>query len=321
MGAPAFDLIDIIRVIKKRKIFIFCVAIAAIAIGLVFFAVKKKKYKSAARILVNNPLYNDRTTLFRSYETRYVDFYGGDDDLDKVTALANSDTVRDRIIRNCQFQDVYKMDINSEKGHAALMFIFAKGFNLKRTEYKDIEISYVAYDAQTAANVANMAVKVLEETYRHYYTVMKQNMYTAISQKMTQLDSTINILTDSLATIRDEYGFYNIVSPTRQNILVSEIKGGKKGFGKAIERIQNLEALKDQFVADRAHYASNLNEFEASQNAAMQYLKVITRALPPTAPTGPDTVTIVVTAGFLGLLFSTIYVLLIAYYKKITELL
>jgi uncharacterized protein involved in exopolysaccharide biosynthesis len=317
MATPSFDLIDIIRTIQKNKRFIIIITVLCVALGGIFLGVKKKKYKAAARFLVNNPLYGDRNTLFRSFETRYVDFFGGDDDLDKVTAFANSDTVKDRIIRNCQFQVVYNQDINDPKGHAQLMNIFNKGFNLKRSEYKDIEVSYTAYDPQTAANVANMSVKVLEETYRHYYTTMKKNMSFSIGEKVKQLDSSINALTDTLAGMRDKYGIYSIISPSRQGLISGDIKGGGKGFGRAIEEIQNVESIKDQLVSDRAHCISNQNEFAASESDAIDYLKLITRALPPTSPSGPGIMMVLVVAGCLGIFFSSLYVLLIAYFRKL----
>ncbi len=320
MAAPSFDIIEIVRTIKKRKLFILGVTVVAMALGGAFLAVKKKKYKAEARFLVNNPHYGDRHTLFRSYETRYVDYFGGDDELDKITALANSDTVRDRIIRNCQFQVVYNQDINTPKGHASLMSIFNKNFNVKRSEYKDIQVSYIAYDAQTAANVANMSVKVLEEIYRSYYTYMKKNMYNSINTKVVQLDSGINALTDSLAKLRDKYNIYSIVSPTRQNMVSGDMKGGGAGYGKAMEEIQNIESIKDQLVSDRAHYISNLNELEVSENSSMDYLKLITRASVPTSATGPGLMIVLTVAGFIGLFFSVMYVLFMAYLRKLNEL-
>ncbi len=320
MAIPSFDLIDIIRTIQKRKHFIIIITVLCVALGGLFLVIKKKKYKAEARFLVNNPHYGDRNTLFRSFETRYVDFFGGDDELDKVTAFANSDTVRDRIIRNCQFQDVYKQDINDPKGHAQLMNIFNKGFNLKRSEYKDIEVSFTAYDPQTAANVANMTVQVIEETYRHYYTTMKKNLYNSIYQKKGQLDSAIIALTDTLAEMRDKYGIYSIISPARQGVMNSDVKGGGKGFGKAIEEIQNVESVKDQLVSDRAHYISNLNEFATSENDAIDLLKLITRALPPTSTSGPSVSMVLLVAGFLGLFFSTIYVLMMEYFRRLNAI-
>jgi uncharacterized protein involved in exopolysaccharide biosynthesis len=319
MANPSFDLVDVIRTVQKQKRFIIIITVIAVALGGVFLLVKKKKYKARAVFLVNNPLYGDRNTLFRSYETRYVDYFGGDDDLDKITAFANSDTVRDLVIRKCQFQEIYKQDINTPKGHAALMGIFDRNFNLKRSEYKDLEISYIAYDAQTAATVANTAFDVLEEMYRRYYTAMKHGLFVSITEKLKQVDSTIVVYTDSLANMRDRYGIYSIISPARQNVIYSDVKGGGKGFGKAIEEIQNIEATKDQLVSDRAHYVSNLNEFSASSNDAIGLLKLITRAQAPTSTSGASVQMILLGSLCLGLFFSTMYVLMMAYFKKLNE--
>lgn len=316
----SFDLVDIIRTIQKQKRFILIITIAGMALAGASVLVKKKKFKAEARFLVNNPLYGDRNTLFRSIDTRYVDYFGGDDDLDKIMAFAGSDTVRNRIIRNCQFQVIYKKDINDPKGYAELMSIFKKNFNIKRTEYKDVEVSYTDYDPQTAANVANMSVKVLEETYRQYYNNIKNGIYKSINDQVTKLDSSINTLTDTLATMRDQYGIYSIISPARQNVITSEIKGGGKGYGRAIEEIQNIESIKDQLVTDRAHYISALNEFYATTNSALDFVKVITRALPPTNAAGLSTEITLVAAGLLSFFFSTLYVLLMAYYRKLNAI-
>ena len=94
MTNTSFDLVDIIRTLQKKKGFIITMTLVAIVLGGVFLAIRHTKYKAESNFFVNNPLYGDRSTLFRSVETRYVDYFGGDDELDKVMALANSDTVR-----------------------------------------------------------------------------------------------------------------------------------------------------------------------------------------------------------------------------------
>jgi len=322
MATPSFDLIDVIRTVLKHKKFIITITVIAAVIGGLFVTLKRKKYKAEARFFVNNPLYGDRSTLFRSTETRYVDYFGGDDDLDKITALSSSDTVIDRIIRNCDFDQIFKMgDMNNDTAHAAYMSIFNKNFNLKRTEYKDIIVTYVDYDPKTAATVANMSVQVLEETFRHYYTSMKNGIYVSINHKKDQLDSTINVYTDSLASMRDKYGIYSIISPARENVITGDSKGGGKGYGKALEEIQNIESIKDQMVTDRAHYISLLNEFSTSESDKIDYLKMITRALPPTSPTGPSLKMVLLVAIFGGLFFSITYVLMIEYFRRLNAIL
>jgi len=318
MTAPSFNLVEIIRILLKQKRLIILITVLAVALGGVFMLVKKKKYRAEARFFVNNPLYGDRNTLFRTSEQRYVDYFGGDDDLDKITALAASDTVKDRIIRRCQFESIYKFgDMNNDTAHAMYMSTFDKFFTLKRTEYKDIVVSYVAYKPVDAANVANMSVQVLEETFREYYTSMKEGMAKSISDKVKQLDSSIAGLTDTLANLRDRYSIYNIISPDRHNVTSGDMKGGGKGYGKAMEDIQNIESIKDQLVTDRAHYISLVNEYSVASGSAMEYLKLITRAVPPTSATGPSMTMVLTVSAMLGLFFSMIYVLMIEYFRRL----
>lgn len=317
MTNVSFDLVDILRAIQKRKVFVLIITVAAMLLASGLLLVKKDKYKGTARFFVNNPLYGDRSTLFRSMDTRYVDYFGGDDDVDKMMAFANSDTVRGRIIRNCQFQEVYKQDINDPKGYAYLMSIFNKNFSIKRTEYKDMEVSYIGYDPVVAANVANMAVVVLGQTYQNYYNNIKNSIYVSIEGKVKELDSAINLLTDSLAGMRDRSGIYSLISPARQNVVSGDMKGGGKGYGRAIEEIQNVESVKDQLVADKAHYISAMNEFSATTNHSMEFVKLITRALPATSPSGPGLMIVLIASGLLGFFFSTLYVLMMAYFRKL----
>jgi uncharacterized protein involved in exopolysaccharide biosynthesis len=162
-----------------------------------------------------------------------------------------------------------------------------------------------------------MSVQVLEETFRHYYTEMKKGMYVAIDRKVKVLDSSINALTDTLAELRDQYGIYGIISPARQNVISGEIKGGGRGYGKAMEQVQNVESVKDQLVTDRAHYISLLDEFSASASETIDYLKMITRAVPPNSPYGPSLLMTLLVTGFAGLFFSILYVLLMAYFHKL----
>jgi uncharacterized protein involved in exopolysaccharide biosynthesis len=322
MAAPSFDLIDIIRTVQKRKGFILLVTAAAMLLGGTFHLVKKKKYKAEARFLVNNPLYGDRSTLFRSIETRYVDYFGGDDELDKITALANSDTVKDKIIRNCDFDKIYKFgDMNNDTARSRYLAVFDKNFNLKRSEYKDIQVSYIAYEPNTAAGVANMTVKVLDDIYKHYYTSMHHDMMQSLKSRVSAMDSSINALTDTLAAMRDKYGIYSIISPSRQNVISGDVKTAGKGSGMAVEQIQNVESVKDELVTDRAHYISLLNEFAASSDTSMTYLKIITRATPPAGPTGASMLMTLMSAAVLGIFFSTIWVLMVAYYQKLNAVL
>ena len=317
MAAQSFDLIDILQLIRRhRRTFIIMIVLAA-ALGAGLHLVRKKKYTATVDFIVNNPLYGDRSNLFRSTDTRYIDYFGGDDDVDKVTAFANSDSVRDRIIRNGKLAEIYKIDISIPANHTKLMKIFDQNFKIKRTEYKDVELSYTANKEQDAANIANMSVDIIEEVYRNYYNVIKNSISTSIKDKVTQLDSSINALTDTLAEMRDQYGIYSVLSPGREHMMSGDNQSHPKGYGKAMEMVQNIESVKDQYVTDRAHYISTLNEFSVTTDKAMRFINVLSHAEPPTHAQGLGGIVTVIIAGFLGFICTLFYLLIAAYYNKL----
>ncbi|NDC40910.1 MAG: hypothetical protein EBZ77_05065 [Chitinophagia bacterium] len=314
MVIPSYNLISIVKTLRKNQRLILIITLCCMVLGGIAFFIKKPKYKSTAVFLVSSPLYGDRNTLFRNQETRYVDYFGGDDDIDRVLALLNSDTVRQRIIRDCQFDVIYRSDLTAGKGNEFLMNVLKKNLDIKRSEYKEIAITYTAYDSTTAANVANTTVKILEETFRWYYASTKAKMNIALKAKIADLDSSINLLTDSLTNMRDRYGIYSIISPVRETATPADLKGSGKGFARAIEEIQNVESIKDQLVMDRAKYISATNEFAASSNAEMDYVKVISRALPMSKPAGPDLIIVIIACAFIGFFFTTVFILIRDYY-------
>src|SRR5690606_20723896 len=93
MSNPRFDLVDIIRIIERRRRFVITVTLISVALGLLFYFVRQKKYKAEAAFFVSNPLYADRSTMFGNADSRYTDYFGGEDDIDRVIALAGSDTI------------------------------------------------------------------------------------------------------------------------------------------------------------------------------------------------------------------------------------
>src|ERR1700748_2230396 len=111
MATPRFDLVDVVQTIRNRRKFVLIVTLVAAVIGGVFYLVKQKKYKAETEFLVTNPLFGDRNNIYG--DVRLIDYFGDEDDVDRVLALAQSDTVQDAIIRQAHLPQVYHLDINN----------------------------------------------------------------------------------------------------------------------------------------------------------------------------------------------------------------
>jgi hypothetical protein len=212
--------------------------------------------------------------------------------------------------------EAYSIDVSNRKGEQQLERRFSKNFNIMRTEYKDIILSYVDTDPERAAKVTNECVNVLEDVFGAYYRDMRKNMYMSISEKIHDEDSMINSLTDSLAMLRDKFGIYDIISPSRYNLMLGSIKeNGKKDFGRGVEQIQNVESLKDEIVSDRAKQTTIVNQFKTGQRPdQLPFLKVVTEAKNPISPKGIGGMYTVLACMFLGFFFTAMLASLADFY-------
>lgn len=321
MTTPRFDLVDIIQTIRQRRRFIITVTILAVLVGILFTFVRRNKYKAQAEFFLSNPLYADRNYLFRSHDMHFVDFFAGDDDIDKIIVTAESDLVKDQVINNLHLAEAYKIDMSKPEERNKLKSLYNKMFNIKRSEYRHLILTYTDTDPKRAADVANEHIRVTEETYRQYYNTIKGYAYNSIQDKIHDMDSSINSLTDTLSTLRDQYKIYNIISPSRASESNGSIQNsGVQGFGSAVEKVQNISSVKDQLVIDRAKYISLLNEFSTgTKEGELKFIQVTNSAVPPVDPVGLGLILTIIAAIFLGFFFGTAYILIVTYYKLLVS--
>lgn len=311
-----FDLVDVLDTLRRQRKFVLGITIAAAIIGAIFYLAGKKKYKATSEFLIANAQYTDRNNLFRQDRAVFIQYFAPEDDIDKVMALANSENVKGTIIKNTGLAKAYGLNPDDPNDGAKLYDRFSKNFEAKRTENQNMLLSYTDPDPKIAASVTNEAVKVLSQTYSWFFTEQRINALNSIQNKINETDSAINILTDSLAAVRDRYGIYDVFTGQQ---IVNGARGGGAGYGKALEQVRNMEATKDQLVGDRARMASVMNEFSTGNKAGdLPLIQVISPAYPPNKPAGLGLPLTVIACALAGLFFSSLWVLMVAYYRTLT---
>src|SRR6185312_13981927 len=223
MATPGFNLPDIIETVRNHKRLIFIISFLAAVAAAIFYLAGPRRYEARTEFLIRNPLYGDRSNLYNS-DTKIFDYFADEDDVNRILLLAESDIVRSQVIRNMRLDYIYKCDGSTRKGQLTCERRYNKNLNVTRTEYKDVILTYTDEDPDLAAGVANEIVRVVEEVYGGYYKDTKRFMYQSIADKCREEDSTIASLTDSLSALRNFYGIYDIISPARNNIMLSAQK-------------------------------------------------------------------------------------------------
>jgi uncharacterized protein involved in exopolysaccharide biosynthesis len=265
--------------IKKNRRTLLFFTVCGTALGVISSFTAPPKYKAKADFILRNPLYDDRGNLYNS-GAGSMDYFANEDDLDKIILLSKSDVVVQPVIRRMDLAGTYNIDTTTKRGSLMLENKVLGQLKVFRDEYRALTLTYVDTDPTRAANVANEFVGSLESAMSGFYRDLRVSAHQTILAKITEEDSAINALTDTLALLRREYEIYDLISPSRHNIMLSTIKGNHKpGFERAIEQIQNVESIKDEIVSHRANQVTLANQYAtAIDKAGIPLIKVITPA-------------------------------------------
>jgi len=249
-----------------------------------------------------------------------LDYFASEDDIDRVMALAESDTVVMRVIAESGFAADNKLDINVPEQRNKVRSLYIKGLQMKRTEYTLVQVSFTADEPERSARVVNTTVRVLEEAYRGFYLARKKAILGSLEKKYKEQDSTIRVLSDTLAVMRDKSGIYDLISPNRNNLVTSAISSKGGDIGKYVEDIQNVEAIKDGIVIDQTRITSLIQQFSTGTgDHELDLFHIITVGRAPLDTKGPGIAIVMIGSILLGLFFSCVYVLLTTYYKILLE--
>lgn len=286
-----YDLIDMVRTLRRRLGFILVFTGLAMAGALAGWLMREKSYKARSEFFISNPLYADRNNLFRTDQAAFISYFGTEDDIDKVMAIAKSEKLEGRVIETTQLAKLYNLDTAKASDANKLGALWMKRFDAKRTEYQNMSITYTDPDPKVAAYVTNEAVKEIENMYSGYYTTLRQHVYNSLSDKVRETDSMIQGIAAQLSALPGT-GIEN-------NIESSKFK-----------------ATYDQLIKDRAKYVSLQGEFSTgTRDGELPLINVLTQAQPPTTPDGLGLGLTLFAALMVGLFFSVLMVLLRGYYS------
>lgn len=307
MSNPRFDLVDITHTLhSRRKLLLIAVLVAAV-IGALFYLIGKKEYKAEADYIISNPLYVDRNNMFRTRDSRLVDYFGGDDDIDRVLVVASSDTLRNTIADQLDLWKAYELKKDDPEDRLKMKEIFKDNYKMERTEYTTGKVTYKDVDPERAANVVNLSIELAENIFRSYYLKMKNNAGQALQERINEIDSTIKQNTTQLIDAQKEY-------------MAIGSKSSPEAMMKATE-IEQMMKVNTQLMEDKAQHISIQNEFltGVSKNDNNRYIQVITPATPPAKPAGIGLVLTVLGAAIFGFFFMAIYILIVGYYRILID--
>ena len=309
MADHTYSLVPLVPVLRNGRRSILFVAIGAMALAVLVYVIHPPKYKARVEFFLKNPMYSDRGYLY-SNEARTIDYFAADEDIDRMKSLVWTDSVQDEMIRALKLDAAYGYDLRRPDEAKKLKKNFSKRVHIYRTENKVVILSYADGDEARAAAAAGLCVTLLEQQLRGFYNETRGSIYNTIQGKIREEDSAVSALSDTLAMMRERYGIYDIISPTRSNIMLGAMRdNGRPGFARGIELVQNVEAVKDEIVSDRSRHISLAGQYgTGTKMNELPITRILRRERPPFKRDGPELPVIVLLCGLAGAFFGVLYV-------------
>lgn len=318
---PTFDLVEIVKVVQRNLRLVIGITLAAAAIGALGHLVKDKEYTANAETYMLNPMYGDRNNIQRHTENlRFVDYFGTEGDVDKAMTMIESKDVRDSVLVAAELYKAWQLDPAKPKDRLAAEQRYNSSFEVKRTENISIMSSFSDTDPARAAKVLDLIISITDDKFRKYIATVKVNAREQTLARAKALEEKIALYTDSLAKLRERYKIYDILNPTRENLIVGSVSGaGKINAGEGVEKIQNLETLKDQLVISHAELSAAALEFETSGNDEVKILHYVSTPKAPVKASGLGLILTTFACAFGAFFFCVLLFSLTAYIKALAQ--
>lgn len=314
MNEFSFDLVNIFREIFRKKVFILIVAVVALVVSLVCCKMQQELYTSETVFIVKNPLLIDRNYVFRNTSYEHRDFFAIPDDVDHVKTIAKSDGMLWHIIEKFDLGKAYGMPVNDK-----LLKHVKSNFKAVMEDTKNIELFYSDPDPKRAAAITTAAREYLESTFLDYFRITNKDIRTSLGDRIQHMQDTIAQLDDSISALRAASGNYSQLLPGRGGSISPAAQGVSSANAAALEKLQELAAVKDRMAEDIAAYRSLINEYEVMSDDRLHLFYVVQEAYVPTENSHPKTLIIVTAATLAGLFFACILVLIAAFYRKVMQ--
>lgn len=265
----------------KKQILYICLA-TAIGTLLIAFAFLDDYYISTTSFYAASPDLAKPAAI--GPIDRELDYYGEDEDVDRILAIAESNDIADYLINKYNLYEHYDIDPNHKKGPVKVKKAFAKLYNVAKTKYNSIEVSVEDKSPELAAKMVNDARLKINDDVQKLIKESQDAQMKSLAKNIEAKEKDIEIINDSLEVLRTRYGIIDV--STQGRVYATSMSDAEGNLAKSKARLGLLQQssspeLRDTIMllkADVQGYQSeidHLNEKLKSLNKGMEKIRLL----------------------------------------------
>lgn len=149
-----------------------------------------------------------------------MDYYGNENDIDRILTLAESNEVIDHLIQKFNLYKHYEIDSTAVKAPFKVRKAFMKLYNVTKTKRDAIELSMEDEDPELAAQIANEARNRIDEIGRNLIKSSLAKLINTTKKSMVIKEESLKELGRTLIESRSNY---NIISSLASSEALADL--------------------------------------------------------------------------------------------------
>ncbi|MFK7809541.1 MAG: GNVR domain-containing protein, partial [Saprospiraceae bacterium] len=276
-----YNLTEVLKTIPRWKRSILTVTAIAFIGSVIITLMMDNYYQSTTEFYAANPDLAKPEPVGRESGDR--DYYGEDEDRDRVLSIAESGQVLNYLIQKYDLYEHYDIDTSSIRAPYTVAKKLGGLYEVIRTKFGSIKISVEDKDPKLAAVMANDARTKVEEISRVLIKGTQNKQINSFRENIKAKEAEIKTLGDTLQNWREEYAIYNTI--TQSEVLpelVAKAKSKKIRMEKKLELLRAAKVPRDTIIYLEAEIAGltyeeeGLTETLKTFNKGMGKIQVLT---------------------------------------------
>lgn len=202
------SLVGIFSVIYRWKKWIINICLLALvaSIGIALFL--DNYYESSTVFYPVNPRVSNSEMIFGT-AGEVMDYFGGDQDLDRMNEFANSGILVDFMVERFDLHKHYDIDSTSQKGRFFVREAFRSHYTAEKNKNDAVVITIEDTDPELAAQMANEARIFIDKTAQRFVKESQAKVIATFDLGIKRKMSELKIITDSLSKLQYNSNIYN----------------------------------------------------------------------------------------------------------------
>jgi uncharacterized protein involved in exopolysaccharide biosynthesis len=201
-----FDSTNLIVYMYKWRLPLIILTAVAMVLAVIFSGPGfiKPKFKSTVTVFPTTTNSLAKALLPQQFSSRGQDIleFGEEEEAEQLLQILNSDEIRNQIIEKFDLLEHYDIDTNGSFVRTELYETFGDNISYRRTEFMSVEINVLDTDPETAANIANEIVLLLDKAKNRIQKERAGKGLEIIKTEYLSLKAQVKTMEDGLTQLR-----------------------------------------------------------------------------------------------------------------------